>query len=34
MNEDAMTDRDRKLIRRLYAVLWPATLELVFSKST
>ena len=29
-----MTDRDKKLIRRLYAVLWPATLERMFPEST
>jgi hypothetical protein len=29
-----MTDRDKKLIRRLYAILWPATLERVFQEST
>ncbi len=29
-----MTDCDKKLNARLYAVLWPATLERVFSKST
>ena len=29
-----MTDCDKKLIRSLYAVLWPVTLERVFSAST